>query len=189
MGLNHYWEKRNFKVTSEPSGKKKTTTRKKAKKPIFVIQEHHASRLHYDFRLEEEGVLKSWAVTKEPSMDPQVRRLAIEVEDHPLEYAKFHGDIPRGEYGAGHVEIWDRGTFENVSKYAGDPISLSEAIDAGHIDIMLHGEKLSGHFTLVRLKTSERQPSWLLIKAKHAPKLSAVERAKLWTSKKKKTAA
>src|SRR5438105_665112 len=105
MALDKYKAKRHFDITSEPKAK----VARSAKGPIFVIQEHEASRHHYDFRLEADGVLKSWAVPKEPVMDPSVKRLAVQVEDHPLEYAKFHGDIPQGQYGAGHVEIWDKG--------------------------------------------------------------------------------
>jgi bifunctional non-homologous end joining protein LigD len=158
--LREYRAKRDFRATPEP-----TPVREPAhKKPIFVIQEHHATALHYDFRLEADGVLKSWAVTKEPSLDPAVKRLAVRVEDHPLSYASFEGTIPRGHYGAGEVMIWDRGTFENL-----DPVhSIADGLDAGHLSIALHGEKLNGRFTLVRMRGRGRskRENWLLIKGR-----------------------
>src|SRR5688572_12141274 len=124
--LREYNKKRDFKITKEPSGKKKVS-KAKSKKLIFVVQEHHASHLHYDFRLELEGVLKSWAVPKGPSLDPSVKRLAVQTEDHPLPYAKFHGTIPQGEYGGGEVFIWDNGTWESEDD---DPVA---AIEKGHL--------------------------------------------------------
>src|SRR5437016_13075593 len=119
MALETYKQKRHFDTTPEPRPRLGKTHRR----PIFVVQEHHARRLHYDFRLEADGVLKSWAVTKRPVMDRSIKRLAVEVEDHPLDYAKFHGDIPEGEYGAGHVEIWDKGTYENLMADKPKPLS------------------------------------------------------------------
>ena len=158
--LREYNIKRNFKVTGEPSGKLKTKGKTAKKKLIFVVQEHHARRLHYDFRLELEGVLKSWAVPKGPSLDPSDKRLAVETEDHPLEYAKFHGTIPVGEYGAGEVFIWDKGTWEAEE---GDPV---KALEKGHLKFRLKGKKLNGSFVLVRttLGGDESKKNWLLMK-------------------------
>jgi len=163
MSLETYKRKRDFDITSEPPAR----VEKDHARPIFVIQEHHASRLHYDFRLEADGVLKSWAVTKEPTLDPAIRRLAVEVEDHPIAYAKFHGDIPAGEYGAGHVEIWDHGTYENITGDEDGRRSIAEGIDAGTIEFVLHGEKLNGAFALVLMK-GRGDKNWLLIKKKDA---------------------
>jgi bifunctional non-homologous end joining protein LigD len=123
-------------------------------KPRYVVHEHHASRLHFDFRLEMEGVLRSWAVPKGPSMDPAEKRLAVEVEDHPLEYIDFEGTIARGEYGAGRVAVWDRGPYEIVEK------------ERDKIVFFLEGEKLRGNFALIRLKNSRTGKDWLLIKQK-----------------------
>jgi bifunctional non-homologous end joining protein LigD len=163
--LREYRAKRNFRRTPEPApGRAKAH-----KRPIFVIQEHHATRLHYDFRLEADGVLKSWAVPREPSMDPAVKRLAVHVEDHPLPYADFEGSIPEGQYGAGTVEIWDRGAYENLSHR-----SVSEGIDAGRLEFELNGEKLRGRFALVRMQgrsfsrdaSRSAKENWLLIKGR-----------------------
>jgi bifunctional non-homologous end joining protein LigD len=130
--------------------------------PIFVIQEHHATHLHYDFRLEAEGTLKSWAVPKEPSLDPAVKRLAVRVGDHALSYAGFSGTISEGSYGAGEVFIWDHGTFENL-----DPSrTIAEGIDAGRVSFALHGTRLRGRFSLIRMRAKGRQEQWLLIKGR-----------------------
>jgi bifunctional non-homologous end joining protein LigD len=125
--------------------------------PRFVVQEHHAIRLHWDFRLEWEGVLKSWAVPKGPPKSAAEKRLAIRVEDHSLEYGEFEGTIPAGEYGAGEVTIWDMGSYEPV----GD---METGLEKGHIAFILHGSRMSGEFSLVRLKRGEMGNEWLLIK-------------------------
>jgi bifunctional non-homologous end joining protein LigD len=153
--LSTYWKKRDFKVTAEPRGE----VARPGKRLSFVIQKHAASRLHYDFRLELDGTLVSWAVPKGPSLDPQVRRMAVHVEDHPLSYASFEGVIPKGQYGAGTVEVWDRGEWEPI----GD---AREGLRKGKLKFRMHGEKLRGGWNLVRInsKKDERQEPWLLIK-------------------------
>lgn len=154
--LHEYRKKRNFKVTSEPKGKR---LRKRKERLSFVVQEHHASRLHYDFRLEMDGVLKSWAIPKGPSLDPNVKRLAVETEDHPLEYGSFEGTIPKGEYGAGEVFIWDSGTWEP------EVDDVSKAMEEGNLKFKLHGKKLKGSFVLVRTHYNEtKNKNWLFIK-------------------------
>jgi bifunctional non-homologous end joining protein LigD len=159
MALDEYREKRDFRQTPEPP----PVPRKSHARPIFVVQRHDASRLHYDFRLEADGVLKSWAVPKEPSLDPADKRLAVRVEDHPLAYADFEGTIPAGHYGAGQVRIWDRGTYKNLQADR----TLAEGIDAGRVEFELHGEKLRGRFTLVRMRGKGRgKENWLLIKGR-----------------------
>jgi bifunctional non-homologous end joining protein LigD len=156
--LKEYDKKRDFKLTKEPSGTKKVT--KKSKKLSFVVQEHHASHLHYDFRLEMEGVLKSWAVPKGPSLDPKDKRLAVQTEDHPLAYGKFHGTIPNGEYGGGEVFIWDKGTWTPKDDH------YIEALKKGRLEFTLDGDKLHGGFILVRThyKETSTKKNWLLIK-------------------------
>ncbi|MDG3008060.1 non-homologous end-joining DNA ligase [Paludisphaera mucosa] len=164
MPLNEYEAKRDFRKTREPSGAGRPGSKSKPHaRPIFVVQEHHASHLHYDFRLEADGVLKSWAVPKEPTLDPSVKRLAVEVEDHPLGYATFAGTIPQGQYGGGTVAIWDHGTYDDLSAEK----SVSAAIAAGRLEFALHGGKLNGRFALVRMRARGRgKPQWLLIKMK-----------------------
>ncbi len=153
--LAEYRRKRDFRRTAEPAPGK---TRRGKRSRIFVVQLHHARRRHYDFRLEIDGVLMSWAVPKGPSLDPRVKRLAVEVEDHPLDYAGFEGDIPAGNYGAGHVDIFDRGTWSS----AGD---IDRAAAKGHLEFELCGQKLRGAWHLIRTHRKLRQPEWLLIKA------------------------
>jgi len=163
MSLSAYNTKRNFKQTSEPSGEKSVPGDEKL---VFVIQRHKASHLHYDFRLEMDGVLKSWAVPKGPSLNPHDKRLAMMVEDHPYNYKDFAGVIPEGNYGAGIVEIWDNGTYtalENTGRADEDQKLLKAGLAAGNLKFKLNGKKLKGEFALVRLKGSDSN-SWLLIK-------------------------
>jgi len=157
--LKTYRAKRDFRKTSEPPGR-----RKKSKgKPIFVIQKHDASRLHYDFRLEVDGVLKSWAVPKGPSTDPKEKRLAVPTEDHPLEYAEFEGTVPEDEYGAGTVMVWDTGTYWNLREREGRAVSMGKALRTGKVEVWLEGKKLSGGYALVRTG-KKKGTRWLLIK-------------------------
>jgi bifunctional non-homologous end joining protein LigD len=157
VALDVYRKKRKFSVTSEPRGR----TKRGRSGFAYVIQKHAATRLHYDLRLELDGVMKSWAVTRGPSLNPDDKRLAVHVEDHPIEYNKFEGTIPRGEYGGGTVMIWDRGTWTPE----GDP---HRGLAKGHLEFELHGDKLRGRWHLVRLKArpKERGDNWLLIKGK-----------------------
>jgi bifunctional non-homologous end joining protein LigD len=153
--LAEYKARRDFAKTPEPGAK-----RGKATGNSFVIQKHAATRTHFDFRLEKDGVLKSWAVTKGPSLDPAEKRLAVRTEDHPLEYGGFEGVIPKGEYGGGPVMIWDRGTWEPI----GD---ADEGLAKGDLKFRLHGERLNGDYVLVRMKkdrTGGKRENWLLIK-------------------------
>ena len=163
MALKDYNNKRKFDETTEPKG----TTKKSEDQLIFVVQRHAASRLHYDFRLEMEGVLKSWAVPKGPSLNPDDKRLAMMVEDHPYDYKDFEGNIPEGNYGAGQVEVWDSGTYEpldETSKLSNEKELLKELKD-GSLKFVLHGKKLKGEFALVKMKNAENN-AWLLIKHK-----------------------
>ncbi|HKH85181.1 MAG TPA: DNA polymerase ligase N-terminal domain-containing protein, partial [Nitrososphaera sp.] len=159
MPLNEYNEKRNFKNTPEPSGVTNDTLQRGKKKGIlrFVIQKHDASRLHYDFRLEtRDGVLLSWAVPKGPSLDPRQKRLAVETEDHPLDYIDFEGIIPEGNYGAGTVIVWDTGTYTTER-------DIRQQFQDGKISFTLNGTKIKGSFALIRIR--QRQKQWLLIKS------------------------
>jgi len=157
MALEKYREKRRFGVTPEPRGK---ALRRRTKKLAFVVQKHRATTLHYDFRLEWKGVMLSWAVPKGPSFDPKDKRMAMQVEDHPIEYNRFEGVIPEGEYGGGTVMIWDRGTWTPVSE------DVDAALKKGELKLRLDGEKLRGEWVLVRMsrRDSGGKTPWLLIK-------------------------
>ncbi|WP_439882266.1 DNA polymerase ligase N-terminal domain-containing protein [Pontibacter sp. MBLB2868] len=165
MALEPYNEKRNFSHTPEPKG----VVAKNSGQLHFVVQRHLASKLHYDFRLEMAGVLKSWAIPKGPSMNPADKRLAVEVEDHPIAYGAFEGDIPAGHYGAGHVDIWDNGFYRAVE--TDDPIEgeklLLQGLQEGSFSFVLEGKKLQGEFSLIRMK-GRQKGAWLLIKKKDA---------------------
>src|SRR3954462_11739873 len=157
--LAKYRAKRDFSKTAEPSGDAKVKTSENLR---FVIQKHAASHLHYDLRLELDGVFKSWAVTKGPSRDPQDKRLAVEVEDHPLEYGDFEGTIPKGQYGGGTVLLWDRGYWTPVGN-----LTPQQQIAKGHLEFVMEGERLQGRWMLIRLRRDSeksKRNNWLLIK-------------------------
>jgi len=156
--LDAYLEKRDFRGTPEPAGGGGTGS----DEPVFVIQKHDASTLHYDFRLEVDGVLKSWAVPKGPSTDPQDKRLAQPTEDHPLDYATFEGVIPDDHYGAGTVLVWDLGPYHNLRSEEDEPVSMTDALDEGKVEVWLEGQKLAGGYALVRIDDADDR--WLLIK-------------------------
>ena len=160
MSLKTYAEKRQFDKTPEPGPGSRNTAAPAA--PSFCVQRHHASHLHYDFRLEVGGTLKSWAVPKGPTLDPDEKRLAMMVEDHPLEYGSFEGVIPKGNYGAGSVMLWDRGTYQLLGV-----ASAEEQLARGDFKFRLDGEKLSGEFAIVRMKRGKGN-EWLLIKKRDA---------------------
>ena len=166
--LAEYEKKRDFSKTSEPGGKTKGKGKARAPKrrhPRFSIQKHSATSLHYDLRLEVEGVLASWAVPKGPSLDPRDKRLAMRTEDHPLDYLEWEGVIPKGSYGAGEMIVWDRGVFENISvTKSGKKMELAEAIEKGDVKIFLLGEKVKGAYALVRTGPAGDREKWLLIK-------------------------
>ena len=169
--LTEYRKKRDFRKTAEPEGgkeppKKKAAAKKAAKTLEFVIQKHAASHLHYDLRLELDGVMKSWAVPKGPAPDPSIKRLAMQVEDHPMEYNTFEGTIPQGQYGGGTVMLWDRGWYE-PEKGGGDE-GVREGYRKGDLKIVFHGKRMKGSWVLVRTRGwgggGSSKPSWLLIK-------------------------
>src|ERR1700743_2336686 len=164
MSLTKYVAKRDFTKTAEP----KAGRSKDKDHLMFVIQKHDASRLHYDFRLEMDGVLKSWAVPKGPSTDPKVKRLAMMVEDHPFDYRNFEGIIPKGEYGGGTVIVWDEGTYEPIETVKGKKAQeahLLKQLASGQLKIKLHGEKLNGEFAMVKTH-GLGENGWLMIKHK-----------------------
>ncbi len=160
--LKVYRSKRDFGKTPEPddTGGPSTDGR------LFVIQKHDASRLHYDFRLEIDGVLKSWAVPKGPSTDPRDKRLAVETEDHPMSYADFEGTIPEDEYGGGTVMVWDTGSYTNIKKKDGHEVAMPTCYENGQIEVELHGQKIAGGYALRRFKVERGKAQWLLIKMK-----------------------
>jgi len=162
--LTSYQKKRNFSQTPEPAGKVK---KKQSKKLIFVIHKHAARNMHYDVRLEINGVLTSWAIPKGPSTSTRVRHLAIPTEDHPMNYAKFEGVIPKGQYGAGPVMIWDTGTYTNIKKSDNKKVSMKECLKRGTIEVELHGKKLNGAYALIRTKAPGKT-YWLLLKMRDA---------------------
>lgn len=164
--LKNYKKKRQLDKTPEPGSSEGKSS---GDKPIFVIQEHDASTHHFDFRLEVDGVLKSWAVPKGPSTDPSEKRLAVETEDHPLDYADFEGSIPEEEYGGGQVIVWDQGPYEHRTERDGKAISFSEAEEKGHISIWLEGEKISGGYELIKMSGKNwSDDQWLLKKSDDA---------------------
>src|SRR5579872_5158729 len=156
MKLKEYRKKRHFDVSPEPEGQTESP-KKKRSRLIYVVQKHRATQLHYDFRLEWNGALLSWAVPKGPSLDPSVKRLAMQVEDHPIEYAEFEGVIPRGEYGGGTVMVWDKGTWSP------EVPDVSAALEKGDLKFALNGDKLKGSWVLVRTHGygGSSKPSWL----------------------------
>ncbi|MBI3666061.1 MAG: ATP-dependent DNA ligase, partial [Acidobacteria bacterium] len=158
MSLEDYSRKRSFEKTPEP---KPAPVPSLPPSNRFYVQRHHARRLHYDFRLEIGGTLKSWAVPKGPTLDPAEKRLAVMVEDHPLEYGDFEGNIPAGNYGAGSVMVWDRGAYELL----GDK-TVEQQLERGDLKFRLHGQKLRGEFALVRMKNRGKGNEWLLLKKK-----------------------
>ncbi len=155
--LATYHSKRDLSASGEPAGGSPGT------EPRFVVQRHEASTVHFDFRLEVDGVLKSWAVPKGPSTDPDQKRLASPTEDHPLDYAEFEGPIPEGSYGAGTVIVWDTGSYQNLTSRHGETVPMADAVAGGHAKVWLDGEKLRGGYALTRTRLRGRE-QWLLVK-------------------------
>ncbi len=162
--LDDYREKRSGSTSDEPRGSGGSPS---GDSPVFVVQRHDATNLHFDLRLEIDGVLVSWAVPKGPSLDPSDKRLAHRTEDHPLDYADYEGRIEQG-YGAGTVVVWDTGPFENLTEKDGDPVPLSDALSGGHLKVELHGEKLAGAFALTHTKMGGDEANWMLVKVDDA---------------------
>src|SRR6056297_3294132 len=159
--LERYRTLRDFDASPEPPGQ----VRAASERPIFVVQQHDASSLHYDVRLEAGGVLLSWAVPKGPSTDPRDKQLAVRTEDHPVDYADFEGTIPEGEYGAGTVLVWDIGPYRNLTTDDdGEERSVREAADHGHIEVWLEGEKLRGGYAFIHARIGGDEDNWLLVK-------------------------
>lgn len=161
--LSEYRQKRDFEATPEPSG---DHAGEGGEQPLFVVQEHDASSHHFDFRLEADGVLKSWAVPKGPSTDPDEKQLAVRTEDHPLDYGDFEGTIPEDEYGGGTVVLWDMGPYRNLTTDdGGEIVPMADAIeDKGHVRVWLEGEKLRGGYSLIHAKLGGDPDNWLLVK-------------------------
>lgn len=158
--LKPYSDRRDFECTPKPAGDAFAANREEH---LFVVHKHHARNLHYDLRLEVNGVLKSWAVPKGPSLDPDTKRLAVATEDHPMEYASFEDTIPQGEYGGGTVIVWDIGTYRNLTEKKGARVTMEEGLEHGQVKVELQGKKLKGAYALNRFRTG-KQEQWLLVK-------------------------
>lgn len=168
--LNTYRDKRDFRKSPEPSGgvRKSAPKLKRDGNPIFVVQQHAARSMHWDFRIEVGDVLRSWAIPKGPSTDPKEKRLAVATEDHPLDYADFEGRIAKDAYGAGTVIVWDAGPYRNLTEGEDGPVPIDAAIDQGHAEIWLEGKKLRGGYALVHSRLGGDDRNWLLVKMKDA---------------------
>lgn len=159
--LERYRKRRDLDASPEPPGE----VRSPSERPIFVVQQHDASSMHYDVRLEADGVLKSWAVPKGPSTDPSDKQLAVRTEDHPLDYADFEGRIPEEEYGGGTVIVWDIGPYRNLTTDDdGEEVPVDEAIEHGHVKVWLEGDKLQGGYVFTHAKLGGDEDNWLLVK-------------------------